>query len=86
MSERRRSVRRTVFEVAKIIFNHRHVRRCTVRDISAGGACLDVMSADIPDTFDLIRDLDAHTCEVKWRRRDRLGVQFDSFFALIRSK
>lgn len=85
MNDRRRSPRRPVLKAAQIIFNYRHVRECTVRDISDDGACLDITSTDIPDTFDLIQDKNAHTCEVKWRGLHRLGVQFDPFFLLIGS-
>jgi hypothetical protein len=85
MRERRRSPRRLTCEAAKIIFNHRHVRECQLRDISNEGACLEITSADIPDTFDLIREQDARTCEVRWRDFHRLGVEFDPFFLLLRS-
>jgi hypothetical protein len=84
MMDRRRSPRRATCEAARLVFNYRHVRNCTVCDISDHGACLEVTSTDVPDTFDLIRNQDSHTCDVKWRRFHRLGVEFDPFFLLLR--
>jgi len=84
MLDRRCSPRRSVSEAAKIIFNYRHVRECTVRDISDHGACLHLTSSDIPDTFDLVRDQSAHTCQVRWRGPHQLGVVFDPFFVALR--
>jgi hypothetical protein len=85
MTNRRRSPRHATCETARLVFNYRHVRNCTVRNISDHGACLEVTSTDIPDTFDLIRDQDSRTCEVKWRQFHRLGVEFDPFLLLLRS-
>jgi hypothetical protein len=85
MHDRRRSPRGSVSEAARIVFNYRHVRNCTVRDISDSGACLDTASTDIPDIFDLIWGQNARTCEIRWRKLNRLGVQFDPFFLLVRS-
>jgi hypothetical protein len=79
MNERRRNPRHPIREAARIVFNYRHIRRCTVRDISDDGACLETASTDIPDSFDLIRNRDSHICEVVWRTVNRLGVRFNLF-------
>jgi hypothetical protein len=86
MTERRRSPRRPIHQAATILFDHRHVRRCTIRDVSEGGAGLELASMlDVPDTFDLIWDQNARTCQVVWREGNRLGVRFDPFFLSIGS-
>jgi len=80
MIERRRKARHPTFEPARIVFNYRHIRGCTVRNLSDDGACLELAStATIPDTFDLLRDLEGRTCQVIWRGVNRLGVCFVSF-------
>ena len=58
---------------------------CTVRDLSASGACLRVASpVGIPNTFDLRLNQDddmARHCQVVWRSADRIGVRFVSRYA-----
>ncbi|TPI26875.1 PilZ domain-containing protein [Mesorhizobium sp. B3-2-1] len=52
---------------------------CTVRDQHAGGAELKIpLESRVPDQFLLYVPLDgvAYRCEVRWRRNDRVGVQF----------
>jgi hypothetical protein len=85
MTDRRRSLRRPTCEPARVIFNYRHVRECKLLDISDEGACIETVSTDVPDKFDLIRDQDSRTCEVRWRHFHRMGVEFDSFFLLVGS-
>ena len=51
----------------------------TVRNQHAGGAELKIpLEARVPDRFLLYVPLDgvAYRCEVRWRRNDRVGVQF----------
>ena len=51
----------------------------TLRNQHAGGAELKIpIEARIPDRFLLYVPLDgvAYRCEVRWRRNDRIGVQF----------
>jgi len=51
----------------------------TVRNQHAGGAELKIpLEARVPDRFLLYVPLDgvAYRCEVRWRRNDRIGVQF----------
>jgi len=80
MSERRRQPRHRTLKAGRIVFNHRFsVISCTVRNLSQGGACLQVpTSIGIPNRFDLTVDPDGleRNCEVAWRSEDRIGVSF----------
>ena len=52
---------------------------CTIRNLSAGGACLELASQlGIPDAFDLIigEGNVRRPCRVAWRKANRMGVQF----------
>lgn len=52
---------------------------CTVRDISASGAALDVAdAARVPDHFTLVMEMESagRTCAVIWRRERQVGVAF----------
>lgn len=79
-SERRRDVRQRVFKGGQIVFNHRSsVIDCTVRNLSAHGACLELAgTAGVPDSFDLLLDDGARSlhCTVRWRSMRRIGVTF----------
>ncbi|MBS0240975.1 MAG: response regulator [Proteobacteria bacterium] len=63
-----------------IAFSARHATiPCVVRDISEGGARLQVsQSTNVPDTFELIVELDGleATCEIAWRKVTEVGVRF----------
>ena len=53
---------------------------CTVKNLSATGAALEVQSPiDIPDRFKLIVQSDNlnRPCRVVWRKERRLGITFD---------
>jgi hypothetical protein len=53
---------------------------CVIRDLSDGGAGLDVVSsAGIPDRFTLVMRTDSlhFPCHVAWREDARIGVVFD---------
>jgi hypothetical protein len=82
MHERRRSARTLVFKAAQLLApNRRKVAGCTVRDLSAGGACVDIASAEeIPQFLDLSFDWfrSFRRCEVRWRSANRIGVAFRS--------
>jgi len=77
-SDKRRATRRKVLKSAIAAFNDRFCTvGCVVRDISATGARLRTEnSVDIPDTFELLIDLDGleASCRVVWRRQKELGV------------
>ena len=51
---------------------------CIIRDLSTGGAKLEVASVkSIPQSFDLIVPRHRpHHCQVRWRALKELGVQF----------
>jgi hypothetical protein len=54
--------------------------QCTVRNISRGGAYLEVANPiGIPDDFALViaSDQIERRCHVTWRRDKRIGVAFD---------
>jgi hypothetical protein len=80
-TEHRDTERRKTLKGGHIVFNAgRSTIDCTVRNLSARGAKLQVTSVvGIPDTFDLI--LAAHSkqpCRVKWRTLKELGVEFQT--------
>jgi PilZ domain len=53
---------------------------CLVRNISVGGATLEVESQiGIPSSFDLVINVERsnHHCHVVWRKARRIGVAFD---------
>ena len=80
MEERRKSPRHRTFKAAEISFAGRSTAiDCVVKNMSDGGAGLDVASPiGIPDEFDLVLTGD-HTvrrCKVIWRKAKKIGVQF----------
>jgi hypothetical protein len=80
MSERRAYPRHRTLKAGKIVFNHHFsVVDCTVRNLSAGGACLRVSSTlGIPDDFDLLIEPEkaARACRVAWKDETQMGVTF----------
>jgi PilZ domain len=78
--ERRRQSRARTLKSARILFNQHHsVIDCTVRNLSAAGACLNVASAiGIPERFDVIFDADqsVRPCRMVWHKEKQLGVEF----------
>lgn len=71
--------RRRQLKSAVIAFNGRHsTLPCSLRDISESGARLQVTSTQVPDTFELLVDLDGLEvpCAVVWRRGEYVGVKF----------
>jgi hypothetical protein len=79
MTEQRKSPRYRVFKKATIAFNRAGGIDCMVRNISDGGACLDVASPlGIPSDFDLLFTSDhaVRPCHVVWRTERRIGVAF----------
>lgn len=76
--ERRQSPRHRVFKGALIAFRGQSLS-CTVRNLSDGGANLDIDStATVPVTFTLVLESDKtiRRCEIKWRADRRVGVAF----------
>jgi hypothetical protein len=79
MNEHRASPRQRVLKAGTIAFNGDAGISCTVRNLSATGAALDVASPfGIPEQFTLV--LEAHhaakPCRVVWRKERRIGVEF----------
>ena len=78
--ERRRQQRTRTLKSARILFNqHRSVIDCTVRNISSGGACLNVASVvGIPERFDVLFEADQsiRSCRMVWHREKQIGVEF----------
>ncbi|HEV3396210.1 MAG TPA: PilZ domain-containing protein [Xanthobacteraceae bacterium] len=80
MVERRAHSRHRTLKAGKIVFNHRFcVVDCTVRNLSAAGARLQVPSTlGIPDDFDLVIEPEkaARACHVAWKDENHMGVTF----------
>ena len=50
---------------------------CTIIDISAGGACLDLPDPDrLPRRFVLVHGATKKNCLIMWKKFRRIGVQF----------
>jgi hypothetical protein len=61
----------------KIFDQNLPVTDCRVVDLSAGGACLEVLdSSPIPKTFELVVGAVKKKCKLVWRGRRRVGVSF----------
>src|SRR5580704_11637680 len=80
MNERRRARRARTLRAGKILLNNKSsIIDCTVRNLSADGACLRVASVTgIPPSFDLLVDGEnaSLACDVIWQSRDHVGVSF----------
>jgi len=74
------ALRRRVLKAGIAASNDRHLTvACTVRDVSATGARLRAESSvSIPDTFELIIEVDGleADCQVVWRKANEVGVKF----------
>ncbi|MEO8667441.1 MAG: dihydrodipicolinate synthase family protein [Bauldia sp.] len=78
-AEHRHSRRNRTLRAGRIIFNSGYSSlNCSVRNISEGGALLQVPGmVGIPREFELSIDGDtARPCRVAWRKEDRMGVEF----------
>ena len=77
VDERRGVVRHAVTTPATIAFGGTAVA-CTVRDVSATGAGLDLASRPrLPKTFTLMAAGSALPCRAIWRRGKQVGIAFD---------
>ena len=76
-SNRRANSRARMLKSGKIIIGRASIP-CTVRNLSGGGACLQVQTtAGIPGHFNVaLADGSTHACKVTWLDDTRLGVQF----------
>jgi hypothetical protein len=80
MIERRKAQRRRTLKTGSLIFKNGGGVSCMVRNISAGGACLEVTdSLKIPDAFTLVVESDniLRRCQIGWRSKNRIGVAFN---------
>lgn len=78
-TDQRGAERRRTLKGGHIVFNAgRSTIDCTIRNLSATGAKLQVASVvGIPDTFDLLLAGDGkQACRVVWRTLKELGVEF----------
>jgi hypothetical protein len=77
MDEHRIAARHRVLKAGTIEFGGGAID-CTVRNISATGAALEVTSPlGIPAQFTLVSDGNHLPCRVVWRKEKRIGVTFD---------
>ena len=80
MDEHRTHARHRTLKAGKIVFNHKSsVVDCTIRNMSDGGALLQLTSTlGIPDDFELVCEIDhvSRACKVEWKTENRLGVSF----------
>src|SRR4029077_9486345 len=77
--KRRKEPRPRTLKAGQILIDKRSTIDCTVRDLTAGGACLEVASpVGIPNTFLLSIPLDKfmRRCHVSWRDARKIGVYF----------
>jgi hypothetical protein len=81
--ERRLVQRHQTSKVGKIVLHHEGSGDiCTVSNISPAGALLFVANANrLAEQFDLHMDGYIRRCIARWRRRDRVGVEFKSTVA-----
>ena len=80
MVEYRKHTRHRTLKGGKIIYNRRlTVIDCVIRNLSAGGACMEVDTHFLPDECDLSIHIDCanHHCRVAWRTQNRIGVAFE---------
>jgi hypothetical protein len=76
--DKRKAARRVLLKTGRIRFG-KTSENCTVRDMSAGGACIEVADAmNVPERFSLVLEMEsaARKCVVMWRRERQLGVKF----------
>jgi hypothetical protein len=79
LPQRRNATRRRVLKTGSIEFADTAID-CTVRNMSMGGAALEVVSPlYIPDRFTLFipSEQSKRTCHITWRTGKRMGVVFD---------
>lgn len=79
MDDNRGTQRQNVIKAGTISFDGSGID-CLVRNMSVGGANLEVESQiGIPSSFELIINVEHsnHHCHVVWRKARRIGVTFD---------
>jgi hypothetical protein len=79
MQERRKLTRSRVFKSAKIILGTASVIDCVVRNITDGGARIEIPNAvTLPEAVDITLDggRTFRPCRLMWRTLNETGVQF----------
>jgi hypothetical protein len=80
MEQNRDASRQRTLKSGRIVFNDKSsVVDCTIRNLSARGACLQVASTlGVPEKFELLVDADGsrRRCGIVWKSGNRLGVSF----------
>lgn len=79
MDENRESTRKRVLKAGSICFGSGTIS-CTVRNISASGALLEVESlAGVPHSFVVVIPADniSRSCRMIWASERRMGVRFE---------
>lgn len=80
MSDHRAAPRNRIFKAGLLEFSGQAIE-CTVRNLSASGAALEVRSPLwFPDRFilNIASDGLRKPCHIVWRRERRMGVEFDA--------
>lgn len=80
MNESRAAPRHRVLKAGAIEFSGGGAISCAVKNLSASGAALEVVSAlDIPDRLTLCIPAEhfKRPCHIVWRKETRIGVAFD---------
>lgn len=81
MEEKRQTIRHRVLKGGHVVFNDgRSTINCIAREMSEAGAKLRFETViGVPETFVLVlHDGSRHTCVVRWRTSNELGVQFET--------
>jgi hypothetical protein len=77
MEQKRIAQRQRVLKAGTIEFNGGAID-CTLRNLSATGAALDVTSPlGIPERFTLVANGSRSPCHIVLRKEKRIGVAFD---------
>jgi PilZ domain len=79
MNDKRDTPRQNVIKAGTISFDGTGID-CLVRNMSVGGANLEVESQiGIPSSFELVINVERsnHHCHVVWRKARQIGVAFD---------
>jgi hypothetical protein len=79
-TERRAQARHRVFKGGRLAFNSGGSLECTVRNISQGGARIDLTSpVALPEQFMLLIAIDhfQRSCHPVWTNDTRIGLAFD---------
>jgi hypothetical protein len=80
ITNKRSSDRRRIFKAGEIVLNQGgSIINCTVRNVSRTGAMLKVQNeVTVPQEFVLRWDGNVQHCTAVWRKKDGLGVRFDT--------